>query len=100
MTPKSVVVECRAYLASAAKRISGAVIAHRDAVQIGGVEVARRMGENVVVSAVWEPAGRSSRRMVTGSETLYPTDGVERLVAAITSRHATRLRIAEVARAA
>lgn len=87
MTPPNAIAKCRAFLDDAASRIQGAAFrfarGHRgelmfdaDTLWVDGVCVARRLGPNVVV----EVYGLGM------SDTLYPSDGVAALVAAV-ERH-------------
>ena len=82
MSPLGTAAEVRAFLHAAAGRIEGAafriafdhegaIIADRDHLYVDGRLVASRMGPNVVLS---------------GSETMYPHEGVESLVMALESR--------------
>lgn len=83
---------CRAVLKAVALRVRGTV--RDDRLFVGDVLVAQRIGHTVVVSDVWEPAGRTSSRLVLGSETFFATDLTETIAASITKRLAARARIA------
>jgi hypothetical protein len=81
-----------------AARVGGTV--RDDRLIVGDVLVAQRIGHTVVVSDVWEPAGRTSSRLVLASETFFATDPPETIVASITKRLAARARVVEVRHAA
>lgn len=86
MTPAKQVARARKFLHAAAARIEGARFnvaptpwgteKDPDRLYVGGQCVATRMGPNVVVSDT----------DLLGSETLYPSEGVDELVTAIRVR--------------
>jgi hypothetical protein len=74
----SIVRTAREFLHAAAQRVEGArfLVRDLDHLYVGARCVARRMGANVVVSETG----------LLGSETLYPSEGVDELVTAIRVR--------------
>ena len=101
MTPPNAIAKCRAFLDDAASRIQGAAFrfarGHRgelmfdaDTLWVNGVCVARRLGPNIVV----EVYGLGM------SDTLYPSDGVAALVAAVKRHMMTKAKKDEVRHAA
>ncbi len=86
-------------LAAAVARLARARLFAGDRIYVGDQLAAERLGANIVTTDVREPAGTSTRVLCHGV-TVYPSEGVEALVAAITKAEAVRARLAEVRHAA
>lgn len=93
------VAACRKMLAAAVARLPGARLFAGDRIYVGDQLVGERLGANIVTTDVREPAGTSTRVLLPGV-TIYPSEGVEALVAAIAKAEAVRARLAEVRHAA
>ena len=91
--------DCRKMLAAAGERLQGVRLVAEDRLYVGDQLVAERLGANIVTTDVREPAGTSTRVLHHGV-TVYPSEGVEALVAAIAKAEAVRARLTEVRHAA
>lgn len=85
------VAACRAVLASAAARVTGAVVFAKDEIRVAGEPVARRLGHTILVPEVWAGSARAAC-----SVTFFAHESVENIVAAISARVAIRARWAAV----
>jgi len=89
----------RRLLADAAERLPGTRVATQDRLYAGHTLLAERLGGNVGTTDVREPVGTTTRVLLHGV-TVYPSDGVEALVAAISRAQAVGARASEVRHAA